>query len=109
MISDLRQNCEIDHFIADVVTFCQAECQPQKVMSRVAVNMAQIGQSYRDLLQAVYEYDNTKNMQEELKKLQTIGHRSGKIVREAVGFNRLDRLKSDFGKYLIDESDDEDF
>lgn len=52
---EIRANCRLDDVIGDFIRFCQTECEPQKVLSRFAVNMNAVGQVYTELLIVLFE------------------------------------------------------
>lgn len=107
-MSDVRKNCEVDNFLKDLIVFCKQECSPQKLMSRIAVNMTPIGNSYKELLKIMYQTPTTKNINDELQKIELIGQSLGKIVRVAISFDRLDRITGAYSDLYKDDDDDFD-
>ena len=99
---DIRQHCELDNLISDIIFFCNTECGPQKLMSRVATNMEKIGSAYKDLVQIMYGSWKARSINEEIQLCQRLFQMMGKIVRVSVSFDRLEWLQSDF---MIDDED----
>lgn len=58
----------MDDLISDIIFFCHTECGPQKLMSRVAMNMDKIGNAYKDLVQmSVYGSWKARSINEEIQ------------------------------------------
>ena len=90
----------------DFIKFCSTQCEPQKVMSRFAVNMNKVGQVYTELLTVLFE-KRAESLREEALKVQEIGEKLGKMLRIAIGFELFDKYRGKFAEYYLD--DDEDF
>ena len=39
LVELIRTNCHFDQLVKDIIKFCSTQCEPQKLMSRFAVNI----------------------------------------------------------------------
>ena len=102
VMKDIRQNCELDNLIADIIQFCKTECGPQKLMSRVATNMDKIGNAYKEFVKIMYGSWKSRSIDEEIQLCQRLFVMMGKIARVSVSFDRLEWLQSE---YMVDDED----
>ena len=56
----------------------------------------------------MYQTPTTKNINDELQKIELIGQSLGKIVRVAISFDRLDRITGAYSDLYKDDDDDFD-
>ena len=104
LIADIRENCHLDMLVKDVIKFCRTQCQPQKMLTRFAVNMNKVGAVYTDLLKVLFE-SFPENLRGEAEKLGAIGTQVGKMLRLSLSFDLFtDKFK---GKYSELYDDDE--
>ena len=108
LVQDLRKNCYVDNLILDLVTFCQDECSPQKLMGRFAINFAAVGEEYYKLLTVLYEGPSYDTLAGELKKFEEVGQQVGKMFRTAINFDRFERISGKYSEYLTNNDDDFD-
>jgi hypothetical protein len=56
----------------------------------------------------MYQTPATKNINDEMHKIELIGQSLGKIVRVAISFDRLDRITGYYSDLYKDDDDDFD-
>jgi hypothetical protein len=108
LVSDLRENCQVDSFFNDLVMFCKEECGPQKIMSRFAVNFSAVGVEYRELLTVMYDGPQYETLRDEINKFEKVGQQIGKIFRTAISFDRFERMTGKYAEYLKEDDDEFD-
>jgi len=42
LIIEIREHCHFDSLVQDMVTFCETQCEPNKLLSRFAINMTPV-------------------------------------------------------------------
>jgi len=82
---DIRDNCQVNSFLENVIEFCEEHCDGKKMMTRLTMNFSTLSKIYQEILNILYDTDPL-SMSDEYALMQDLGNKVGEFARVASGY-----------------------